>query len=633
MRGSYAVMLAVALAVMPARADDVSPGQAALDRAIAALPPEVQIHYADATTDPASGAVTLAHLTVAAGGTLLLAAEHATVTGATGAGTADAPFGATRIELSGIGESNLAGGASADRATITDVAIGPGAPDTGGVRFDLVTRALLAVQASQIAIEGLHRQDGSKVGSMVYEGIAHGHVAHAVLKDMRADLDNLKFATIEGTDLDVAGLVRLIYAPQAVPSQAAPAPAAPQADTAPPRPLLGKLDFRDMVAVDNGGTFKQDLLELSDLRMLPHPDADAAGGSPDTQTGGGVAAGGRRVLARLARSVAIGGFKVEGIAFTPQNEPGGFTVANFAINGYEGGKVASAMVGATDFDIRTKQVAFGWKHVEVHGLDFSRTLDALASEAGLSLQIMNAPALSRLFTYLGVSLDGLHVRVKDAPPLTVDRIALENSTDKTDGSVPLHSTFDISRFYLPFAMLAVDSDDQAAIRAFGRDSLTADLKIATDWDNVSHVLQIAPYRIVLDDLATLDMKATLGGFDIAAFSGGTGKMAAAAFAITFVGADAQFTDASLVDRLIAVYAQQHNIAPDAAKAKLVAQLEDMKSPLPSRPLLPRQLAAFIRRPGTITASLHPPAPVPGASLFADKFDEAAKALNLQVTVK
>jgi hypothetical protein len=97
----------------------------------------------------------------------------------------------------------------------------------------------------------------------------------------------------------------------------------------------------------------------------------------------------------------------------------------------------------------------------------------------------------------------------------------------------------------------------------------------------------------------------------------------------------RYEDASLVDRLLRIYAQQRHRSLAAAREEIIALIDAERADVADRPQLLASLdavAAFVRKPGTLTLSATPQEPVALSDLPAQVRDPAAFAALLGLAI-
>jgi hypothetical protein len=229
----------------------------------------------------------------------------------------------------------------------------------------------------------------------------------------------------------------------------------------------------------------------------------------------------------------------------------------------------------------------------------------------------------------GFDLTGLSMDTPSGDHVTA---AVLRDTMAYQDEAPVLQELTVSRLTVPTHGLnrLVPRD---ALAAFGPDHVTADLDFKLVWDPQTHDLALAPFRLAAEDLGTLTLNLTLGNVDLSLLPKGAMAAMAGMVVATVKSGSLVYDDHSLIERCIAVYAAMNGQPADGVRQMLVGMLTNLKSPLPSRPLLPSQLAGFIQHPGTLTARIAPDAAVPAAMLAALSPDETAQKLALDVTMK
>jgi hypothetical protein len=271
-----------------------------------------------------------------------------------------------------------------------------------------------------------------------------------------------------------------------------------------------------------------------------------------------------------------------------------------------------------------EHLTFGFQSAAVHGFDASAMMAWAASDH--PADAAGPPPTPRLG---GFELTGLFMDTPSGDRVTA--AALRDTMAYQD-EAPVLQELTVSRLTVPTHGLARLVPPNA-VAAFGPDHVTADLDFKLVWDPRTHDLALSPLRLAADDLATLALNVTLGNVDLSLLPKGPMAAMAGMVVATVKSGSLVYDDHSLIERGIAVYAAMSGQPPDALRQMLVGMLTNMKSPLPSRPLLPSQLAGFVAHPGTLTVRIAPEAAVPAAMLATLSPDETAQKLALEVTTK
>jgi hypothetical protein len=600
----FGCMLGICLLLGGSGAWAAAAGEATLARAIAALPAGWSVRYAALATQ-ADGALTLTDVVLSHDGKLLLAAASVTIAGLRGDGSAAAPFAADQVTASALADTGLAGATTADSLVATGVSVGAG--DASGLppgsQAAAIVQALMAVRVDHAELTGLRDKDDT-LGRVTLDRLAQGRVAAASVSAFQSPAGDAHtaIAAIEANDIDIARLVRVFdasaYAP-AVAGQDAPARLAIG-------PAVGRFALHDMSVTKAEGPLRIGAVEVTDLKLGQAPEP------PEGKTFGTIPA-------------ALGGAVIGGVHFdmTTGSEPS-FDLASIALTNYRDGRFEALALGAMRFTRAAEHFAFGFQSASFHGFDASGLLAWAAG--GHPDDPDGFPPPPRLG---GFELTGLFADTPSRDHITAAAI---RDTLVYQDEAPVLQELTVSRLTVPTHGLnrLVPRD---ALAAFGPDHVTADLDFKLVWDPQTHDLALSPFRLAADDLATLTLEVTLGNVDLSLLPKGPMAAMAGLVVATVKSGSLVYDDHSLIERGIAVYAATVGQPPDALRQMLVAMLGNMKSPLPSRPLLPSQLAGFIQHPGTLTVRIAPEAAVPDAMLAALSPDETAQKLALDVTAK
>jgi len=596
--------LCLLLGAPGARAADDS--QATLARAIAALPAGWSVRYAALAPQP-DGSLMLTDVVLSHDGKLLLAAASVTIAGLRGDGSAATPFAADLVAATALADTSATGGTTADSLVANGISVGPG--DAGGLppgsQAAAIVQALTAVRVDHAELTRMRNKDDT-IGRVTLDRLAQGRVAAAAITggafQNTEGNQHTTIAAIEANDVDITRLVRVFDAsayPPAVSGQDAPARLAIG-------PAVGRFALHGLSVTEADGPTSIAAIEATDLRLgqAPEPPAGKTFGTVPAALGGAV----------------IGGVHHESaVAGEPTLD-----LASIALTNYRDGRFDALSLGAMTVSQAAEHLKLGFQSASVHGFDASGLMTWAATDHPDTPD--GVPPPPRLG---GFELTGLFV---DTP--SGDRISAAALRDTLvyQDDAPVLQELTVSRLTVPTHGLnrLVPRD---ALAAFGRDHVTADLDCKLAWDPRTHDLALSPFRLAADDLATLTLQVTLGNVDLSLLNKGPMAAMAGLVVATVKSGSLVYDDHSLIERAIAVYAATVGQPPDAVRQMLVGMLTNMKSPLPSRPLLPAQLAGFVAHPGTLTARIAPEAAVPAAMLAALSPDETAQKLALDVTTK
>jgi hypothetical protein len=600
----FGCMLGLCLLLGGSGAWAAESAEATLARAIAALPAGWSVRYA-ALAPQADGSLTLSDVVLSHDGKLLLAAASVTIAGLRGDGSAAAPFVADQVTASALADTSVAGATTAETLVATGVSVGPG--DAAGLpqasQAAAIVQALMAVRVDHAELTRLRDKDDT-VGRVTLDRLAQGRVAAASVSAFQSPAGDAHtaIAAIEANDIDIARLVRVFD-----PSAYAPAVAG---QDAPKRlaigPAVGRFALHGLSITKLDSPLTIGAVEVTDLRLGQAPEP------PEGKTFGTIPA-------------ALGGAVVGGVHFqSPAAHDPNMDLASIALTNYRDGRFDTLALGATTFTTPAEHLAFGFQSALVHGFDASAMMAWAASDHS-----GDAPGFPPTPRLGGFELTGLFMDTPSGDRVTA---AAVRDTLAYQDEAPVLQELTVSRLRVPTHGLnrLVPRD---ALAAFGPDHVTADLDFKLVWDPQTHELALSPFRLAADDLGTLTLNVTLGNVDLSLLPKGPMAAMAGLVVATVKSGSLVYDDHSLIERGIAVYAAMTGQPADAVRQMLVAMLTNMKSPLPSRPLLPSQLAGFVAHPGTLTVRIAPDAAVPAAMLAALSPDEAAQKLALDVTTK
>ena len=231
-----------------------------------------------------------------------------------------------------------------------------------------------------------------------------------------------------------------------------------------------------------------------------------------------------------------------------------------------------------------------------------------------------AKAFNKKPAYRTLEITGISLQSEGEPAVPVERITSTFDPTGDDGSVK--ATFTIEKITLDPE--AVDDDDfQQRMKALGYDSIQIDVKAEGEWSAQEGRAQLHDFEISGKDMGSLNVSATIMGVtpDVIARLDEAredfGKTMELLQQLSISDVRVHFKNDTVVERVLDQQAKE----ADTDRAGLVDQLS---SALPGILSLMRNpgfqekvataVTAFLKNPGSLTASAHPAQPVPVAQI-------------------
>ncbi|HUH85292.1 MAG TPA: hypothetical protein VLX85_11845 [Stellaceae bacterium] len=240
------------------------------------------------------------------------------------------------------------------------------------------------------------------------------------------------------------------------------------------------------------------------------------------------------------------------------------------------------------------------------------------------------PGVPKLF------FDRYHVADVKAQSPFAGSLSLKDITATMSGTVdkPTGARFDMSDLAIDLTMLALVKP----MRNFGYRSVTFEAHAEAKYDYDAKTAELTEATFGAPEMGTLSANYRLSNFPFDTLQGITNPEAfgIAAGAIGIDGAALRYDDASLVDHLFAVAADNLHQTPEQARQTVIGMIEQQKADLSKTFLsgMPRvldafdQVIAFLREPKSIRLSVKPPGPISVAQLMLIGKEQPGKVLDL-----
>ncbi|HYE01581.1 MAG TPA: hypothetical protein VEH84_19515 [Alphaproteobacteria bacterium] len=519
-------------------------------------------------------------------------------------------FAVDTLAMAGVGTG--AGGLAADSlkagglkaATGTDWALAVPELSATGLRIaalpaglaDIADPLRLADVLAQISLAEAEATGatfhGARYGRQTLRGVSGGKIAEWTATDISVEQPEITLRIAEQTarDFDLPGLLRL----------AGPAPE-PMPEGLPV--LVGSGTARDIAIEVPGAKIGVASVSNGPFSAVPF------GYSPDAMRSAAADEG--RSLAMAAtvlRSVAFAGYEAKGIKIAA--EDGTVTeIASFAIADFARGRLGRYGVdGVTVRAVPEIDLEVDLAHASVSGLDFLQILDAAQrQERGEAV----APGAHLID---GLAARGVAVRHRGQSLGGFD--SLEATGFAVPGpDRPLTTGFAIKGATIPSAVLPPEAG--APLKLLGYETIRLDYEGAARWSPAEKRLTLERMVLDLADAGRLDISGAVDGF---AFDG------TAQETMTLRDAKLVYADRSLAERLLKMAAAEQGLEPEMLRNVLISQVSLQGVGEPALQPLAAAVEAFLRKPGTLTVSVAPQAPLSQADMDALKGLPPAEAL-------
>lgn len=207
-----------------------------------------------------------------------------------------------------------------------------------------------------------------------------------------------------------------------------------------------------------------------------------------------------------------------------------------------------------------------------------------------------------------VEMDGLKVDIAELMRVALGRMRIDLANYV--GRFPASISMDIAGFDAPTQAIPNRLVSQL-LGSFGIDRVEADLAMKLAWNENEQKVDLKDFRVALKDQGVLTGSAAMAGLSREALEQ-SGSVLDALPRTTFTAGTFAFKDESLIEKGLAFRAKSANADPEKLRKQLATALPFMLGFL-GNPAFQKQvgpvLKAFLLKPGTITATLAPPAPV------------------------
>jgi hypothetical protein len=482
--------------------------------------------------------------------------------------------------------------ASTASLTLDEVRVKGGlSPEPANSGKEAVAALLARLSVGRLALGTVHLASDAApldltLDAVSAEGIANGRIAGLTATKGEAHLGSgdgklqLALARLELSGVDAVAL-GWVLAPQTAPGDG-------------PVAIAQAIKLDSLAIADDRGTLNAASLSLSGLRL--RPDATPAQDPP-------------AALGRLLGGAAFDHLELGSLAIRPSAAAGrSATLAHLAID-----KLKPGSIGALRLDGLALDAADGFAHLdsaETSGLAFGREALPIGFPALFAdkIQIRNLS--------LGAK-PGAAVTVKDAT------IVMEGSLADPRGAE------------IKAGPIGVPAAAAPALAKLGYDALSLAYEGTTRYDPAAESLSISQH-ISAEGAGALALSMRLDHYPAALDAP---SPAAASLLLTqaqLAHLELRYDDASLVERLLKLYAASTGRDLASAQREIAARIEARRKGFAGKPAMLASLdrvEAFLRKPDTITLVLAPPKPLPLLALMllgrADP-DQALDALGLSV---
>ncbi|MEO8667097.1 MAG: hypothetical protein ABI399_01160 [Bauldia sp.] len=207
-----------------------------------------------------------------------------------------------------------------------------------------------------------------------------------------------------------------------------------------------------------------------------------------------------------------------------------------------------------------------------------------------------------------VEIGGVLVDSPEFPHIALGRLDLDLANYV--GKVPTSVTADIAGLDMPTRMLP-NRMLSGLLGTFGYDRVEADAGVKLTWDEAGQTVKVDDLRFDMKDMGLLTGSAAFSGLSRQALEQ-SGSVIDALPTTVLTGGSFTFKDESLIEKGLAYRAKAAGADPEKLRKQLATAVPFMLGFLGNPPFQKEVgpvLKAFLLAPGTITATLAPPAPV------------------------
>lgn len=230
--------------------------------------------------------------------------------------------------------------------------------------------------------------------------------------------------------------------------------------------------------------------------------------------------------------------------------------------------------------------------------DFSKPAEQILSGKPLAQSMLDS------IEYGDMEVLGLDCTIPEAGPIHLDRFAL--ASFEVQGGVPVVGEIAVEGFKISKKMLAATGPDNPLL-ALGLDQATLSTGTAFTFEANGGVLELTDTRFGIDELGKIAIDAKLT--DVPEDPENL------PFEAKFVGGSIRYTDASLVERALALAADQEGTTPEAYLEQLTTAVPEQANAMGLPPNLAEAVVTFLKSPSKLTIMLRPPEPVPLETLY------------------
>jgi hypothetical protein len=300
------------------------------------------------------------------------------------------------------------------------------------------------------------------------------------------------------------------------------------------------------------------------------------------------------------QSFSLGGFDLRQLAVTPQSIliPGSFALGGFAAT-FAPGRLDHGEID--DLVLKGPGMGFALGAFQLDGL-VVRLPDGFRFDPLEWLG--NPPGMPRVF-FDRYRLADLSIQY----PLLGEH-SLKELTATMVGTVdkPTRSTFDMAGLAIDFGALA----SYGPIAKFGYGKVTFESHGEAVYDLDAKTVDLKSYALGAPGMGTLSMSYRLGNYPADWANKSSDEMQQIAMDIVIDRAEARYDDASLVDHVLAVVADQAGQTTAEARQSAIDWLEEQKGAYADGPLVQEALDAvigFLHAPKSIRVVVRPPSKV------------------------
>lgn len=456
---------------------------------------------------------------------------------------------------------------------------------------DALTALLARLSVGRLALGTVHVASDAApldltIDTVGAEGIANGRIGGLTATKAEAHLGSgdgklqLGLARLGLTGVDGVAL-GWVLAPQTAPGDG-------------PVAIAEAIKLDGLTIADARGTFAAGTLSLSALRL--RPDA--------TQARSAAAA-----LGRVLGGASLDHLELGALALRPAAAAGrSAALARLAID-----KLKPGSIGALRLEGLALDAADGFAHVdsvEMSGLAFGHEALPIGVPALFADRI-------RIHDLALGDKPGAAVTVQDAT------IAMAGSLADPRGA------------HIKAGPIGIPAAAAPSLGKLGYDALSLAYEGSTQYDPAAASLSISQH-IVAEGAGALALSLRLDHYPAALDAPSPEAASLLLTQAQLAHLELRYDDASLVDRLLELYAANTGRDLASVQQEIAARIEARRKSLAGKPALLASLdrvEAFLRKPGTITLELAPPRPLPLLALMLlgrANPDQALDALGLSV---